>query len=177
MSKGNCSWCTGSFEGLSEVYRRKSTQLEFCTINCLEDYEKYQHEHKRSRWYLAAAGILGLFILVYATTPKAQAQEQAEHHHPLHEEFYSKWKVPGQPNASCCNARIETNGRETGDCEPSQAEIRNGDWFVYIRQLKRWIPVEDSKIIHEPNPNIYDAHVCWTPPRGIICFKPPDTGG
>jgi len=22
-----------------------------------------------------------------------------------------------------------------------------------------------------------DAHICWTPARGVLCFLPPDTGG
>lgn len=101
----------------------------------------------------------------------------AQDHHPLHKDFYHHWRAPDNPHASCCNARIEENGEVRGDCEPSQARIRNGNWEVWIRQTGIWLQVPDAKIIREPNPNIFDAHVCWTLERGIICFKPPDTGG
>lgn len=169
MRKGNCAWCTGSFEGLGHVYSpRAFKDLEFCTIDCLEDYEEYQHGHKRSRWYLAAAGILGLFILVYATTPKAQAHEH-----------YSDWKVPGT-NGSCCNERVEKDGTETGDCEIAPFEVRqdnegNVDWYVYIRQVKRWQKVPEQTLLREKNPDPagIDGHVCWTLPKGVICARPP----
>jgi hypothetical protein len=136
----------------------------------------------QSRWYVAVAGMLAILLIAFASTPRARAQDQAEHdqaehHHPFHKDFYSKWKVPGNPNASCCNARIEQDGKETGDCEPARAEVRDGNWYVWIRQVKQWERVYDTQIVRYPNPNIFDAHVCWTQSRGIICFKPPDTGG
>jgi len=131
---------------------------------------------------VAVAGMIAVLLIAFASTPRARAQDQAEHdqaehHHPFHKNFYSKWKEPGNPNASCCNARIEQDGKETGDCEPAKAEVRNGSWYVWIRQVKKWERVYDTQIVRDPNPNIFDAHVCWTQPRGIICFKPPDTGG
>ena len=43
--------------------------------------------------------------------------------------------------------------------------------------MKQWEKVDDTQIVRYPNPSIFDAHVCWTRSRGIICFKPPDTGG
>lgn len=98
-------------------------------------------------------------------------------HHPLHRDFYRHWMAPDNPATSCCNARITTNGVETGDCEPTEGRIRDGQWQAWIRQTGRWVVVPDVKIIRQPNPNIFDAHVCWTLDRGIICFKPPDTGG
>lgn len=96
-------------------------------------------------------------------------------HHPLHENFYRHWMQPKNPTMSCCNARIEKDGVETGDCEPTQARIIKGDWYVWIRQIKEWVKVPDEKIIRERNPNIFDAHVCFN--GTILCFKPPDTGG
>lgn len=78
---------------------------------------------------------------------------------------------------SCCNARVEKDGMETGDCEPTHARIMDGQWWVYIRQLNTYIPVPDRLVLRERNPNVENAHVCWTPPRGIICFVPEDTGG
>ena len=122
---------------------------------------------------LVSVAVISILFL-YGSDLRGQTQE---HHHPLHKDFYQQWKQPGT-NASCCNARIvDATGQEIGDCEPSQARIREGNWEVWIRQIKKWVPVAPEKILRERNPNIFDAHVCWTPERGIICFVPPDTGG
>lgn len=121
------------------------------------------------RWIAAALGILLCFL-----TYKATAQD---HHHPLHRDFYQHWRDPSNPQISCCNARIEKDGQEIGDCEPSKAEVRNGAWYVWIRQTGEWLQVPDAKVLRERNPNGQDAHICWTPLRGVICFVPPDTGG
>jgi len=100
-------------------------------------------------------------------------------HHPHHADFYRHWMQPGVwPPKSCCNARIRhLNGGETGDCEPTRAEVRGGNWWVWVAQLGSWLPVPDSKIIRVRNPSGQDAHLCWTPTSGILCFSPPDTGG
>lgn len=103
-------------------------------------------------------------------------------HHPLHEDFYRHWMTPDNPNASCCDARVTVDGVEKGDCEPTKAKmVKDAEgvprWFAYIRQLNAYVPVPDAKILRERNPNVFDAHVCWTPDRGIICFVPEDTGG
>lgn len=97
-------------------------------------------------------------------------------HHPHHRDFYRHWKQPGS-DLSCCDARIEREGIEVGDCEPTQAEVRNGGWFAWLRQERRWIEIPDSRIVRERNPNVTDAHLCWTPMSGVLCFVPPDTGG
>jgi len=99
-----------------------------------------------------------------------------DHHHPLHHDFYRHWIDP-VTGGSCCNARIEKDGIETGDCEPTRAKIVGGQWFVYVRQLNAYIPVPDRKVLRERNPSGQDAHLCWTPNRGVICFVPEDTGG
>lgn len=99
-----------------------------------------------------------------------------QHHHPLHKDFYQHWKIPGT-DRSCCNARVEVNGVESGDCEPTHAIIRNGRWFVWIRQIKEYLPVPDDRVLRERNPNVENAHICWTPASGVICFVPEDTGG
>ena len=98
------------------------------------------------------------------------------HHHPFHQEFYRHWKQPGTTE-SCCNARVVKNNVEEGDCEPATAEVRAGQWWVYVPQINEWVEIPDAKIIRERNPNIVDAHHCWTPARGTLCFVPPDTGG
>jgi len=103
-----------------------------------------------------------------------------EHHHPLHQDFYRTWKQPGS-SASCCDARVTRDGREIGDCEPTQAELRRNrdgavQWFAWLRQESRWVEVPDERIIRERNPSTFDAHLCWNYGQ-VLCFVPPDTGG
>lgn len=100
----------------------------------------------------------------------------AQNHHPLHQDFYRHWKDP-VTGGSCCNARVEINGTEIGDCEPTRAKIVAGQWFVWVRQLNAYIPVPDIRVLRERNPTGQDAHICWQPNRGVICFVPEDTGG
>lgn len=118
-------------------------------------------------------GLFGAVLLIGALISDAWPQD----HHPLHRDFYMNWKQPGT-SVSCCNARIETNGVETGDCEPTDAKLVNGRWMVWIRQLNDWLPGDD-KIIRERNPTVdgTSAHVCWTRASGIMCFVPPFGGG
>lgn len=119
------------------------------------------------------AAILFAIVLIVGC-----ASARAQDHHPLHRDFYRHWKAPDNPTASCCDARMAGPfGGEIGDCEPTQARVVDGRWQAWVRQTGVWIAVPDEKIIREPNPNIFDAHLCWTPQRGVICFKPPDTGG
>jgi hypothetical protein len=103
--------------------------------------------------------ILAAVLAAFATSALAQSDNHGNGHAQLH------------------NARIETDGRETGDCEPTQARVRDGHWEAWVRQIGRWQKIPDEKIISQRNPSIFDAHLCWTPWRGTICFVPPDTGG
>jgi hypothetical protein len=120
---------------------------------------------------ILCAGVVAFGLIVDSV--RAQG-----HHHPLHLDFYRHWKEPGSdPPRSCCDARVNTHGVETGDCEPTHSIIRNGHWFVWVRQLNRYEQVPEGKILRERNPNVENAHLCWTPARGIICFVPEDTGG
>ena len=121
--------------------------------------------------------ILAAVYAAFATSALAQSDDHGNGHAQFHKDFYRHWREPGDPNASCCNARIEADGRETGDCEPTEARVRDGHWEAWIRQIGRWQKIPDEKIIKQPNPSIFDAHLCWTPWRGTICFVPPDTGG
>lgn len=142
-----------------------------CAWACLICRGRGMHAADGRSALIAAAVLLALAVLSIGA---AVGQD----HHPLHRDFYRHWMQPGvHPPLSCCNARVEVNGIESGDCEPTRGRIRNGQWQAWIRQTGRWLPVPDEKIVREPNPNIFDAHVCWTAERGIICFKPEDTGG
>lgn len=126
------------------------------------------------RWivlWLSLIG-LGLILLGYGI---AKAQSPAPHHE-FHKDFYRHWLQPGT-NKSCCNARVTVHGHELGDCEPTAATIRNGDWFAWNRLRGEWLRIPDSRILRERNPNVFDGHLCWTPDQGVICFVPPSTGG
>lgn len=121
---------------------------------------------------LLLATVLALLIAIGG----ARAQD-APHHHPLHQDFYRHWMRP-DGLGSCCNARMALpSGGEIGDCEPTYAEVRAGQWWAWVRQTSEWLMVPDSRIIHVRNPTGQDAHLCWTPAAGIMCFNPPDTGG
>lgn len=123
---------------------------------------------RSNNWMLAVGGMLGLILIVFATSHKARAHDH-----------YMDWKVPGSPNASCCNERVETDGNVTGDCERAPFELRNVQgsvvWYVYIRQIKQWQVVPEQSLLREKNPDPagIDGHICWTLPRGIICARPP----
>lgn len=132
---------------------------------------------------LVAAAVLTLFgagLLVGVLAGRALAQSPSplgpgEHHHPFHD-FYRHWLQPGvSPAVSCCNARRTQQGVEVGDCEPTEARVVNGGWQAWLRQESRWVEIPDDKVIREPNPTIFDAHLCWN--GRVLCFKPPDTGG
>lgn len=111
------------------------------------------------------------------SSPGLQAPSPgADQHHDFHRDFYRYWLQPGT-NKSCCNARVTAFGHVIGDCEPTQAEIRNGAWFAWNRIEGRWLRIPENRILRERNPSGQDAHLCWTPEQGVICFVPPDTGG
>ena len=120
------------------------------------------------------AGLFAVVLFVLAAMAAGAAMAQAPDHHEFHRDFYRYWKQPGS-NASCCDARVTRDGRETGDCEPTRAEIRGGIWWAWLRQENRWVEVPDARIIRERSPNVTDAHLCWN--GQVLCFVPPATGG
>lgn len=175
-----CFWCGGSLRNLKNIFKGQNSSHEYCSENCLKRGLDREIRYKatlagqvNSPWHLAAAGILLLFVIGFLGTPRARAQS----HHDFHKDFYRNWVAPDNPSKSCCNARINTFGVESGDCEPTEARVVNGYWHAWVRQKKEWLRIPDEKIVRYPNPNIFDSHLCWTPQSGIICFRPADTGG
>ena len=104
----------------------------------------------RSAAYIGTAALLAAFILVFATAPRARAQENGHHLH--HADHYSKWKQPGT-EISCCNGRETKDGRTMGDCFPTTAEVRAGSWWAKTDD-GRWVIVPDDRIIRERNPDV-----------------------
>jgi hypothetical protein len=125
----------------------------------------------RSSAYIGMAAILAAFILVFASAPRTRAQDNGHHLH--HAEHYSKWKQPGS-EVSCCNGRETKDGRTTGDCYPTTAEVRAGSWWAKTDD-GRWVIVPDDRIIRERNPDAERAHLCFNHGR-VLCFVPPSTG-
>ena len=120
---------------------------------------------------LLFAAILAVFILAFATAPKARAQDNGHHLH--HADHYSKWKQPGT-DTSCCNGRETKDGQTTGDCYPTTAEVRAGSWWAKTDD-GRWVIVPEDRIIRERNPDVERTHLCFNYDR-VLCFVPPNTG-
>jgi len=105
-----------------------------------------------------------------------QADQPIDGGHMRWHYYYQHWRQPGT-DSSCCNAReTSPGGQEIGDCEPTEAKLRQGEWYAWERHTQRWLKVPDTKIIRERNPSHEEGHLCWTPSAGIVCFVPPDTG-
>lgn len=125
---------------------------------------------------IAVVWSLAMVIIGY-TAGRVRAQSP---HHPLHRDFYRHWMQPGiSPPVSCCNARMTVQGVEVGDCEPTEARLVAGRWYARLPHSGPFIAVPDAKILRERNPTQdgTDAHLCYTPSRGVLCFVPPFGGG
>ena len=117
------------------------------------------------------------FAAIVAFVPQRARGQDAQHHHPLHHDFYRHWLQPGT-GISCCDARVMKDGVEVGDCEPTDAKVVNGQWWAYLRQEQRYVPVPDDVILREKNPTQggTDGHLCYNYGR-VLCFVPPFGGG
>src|SRR5512147_515107 len=83
--------------------------------------------------------------------------------------YYQHWKQPGT-TISCCNARVNLMGVETGDCEPVPYKFENGEWIVWVRQELRWLRIPDDRLIRERNPSSEEFHLCYnTYTKQILC--------
>ncbi len=83
---------------------------------------------------------------------------------------YREWRQPGNPNASCCNEKVDHgNGHITGDCQPVTATpIGNGAWLVTVEG--REVIVTPDKVLPFPSPD-GRTHWCGV---GVVtyCFVP-----
>jgi hypothetical protein len=101
----------------------------------------------------------------------AHAQDGQSHagpnRHPpqdqLHEKFYSTWRMPDKPSASCCN---------DADCYPTEIKYVDGDIYAKRREDGQYIRVPPEKV--ERNRDNPDGrnHLCAPPPGA---FRPSDT--
>ena len=94
------------------------------------------------------------------------AQHHHHHHHPpqdqpLHEMFYSKWHMPDNPSASCCNE---------ADCYPTEIKFVDGNIYAkragktgstFSFRPKRWSETETilmAGTIYAPHHPAHSAH-------------------
>ena len=165
-----CDGCGRSTKQIVEVWTRGSR--EYCSRRCFDaDRLKAASPTSPSRAYFGFAFIIALLMVVFATTPRARAQDNGHHLH--HADHYSKWLQPGTA-ASCCNGRETKDGQTTGDCYPTTAEVRAGSWWAKTDD-GRWVIVPEDRIIRERNPDVERAHLCFSYDR-VLCFVPPNTG-
>jgi hypothetical protein len=94
----------------------------------------------------------------------ASAARADEHHHPaqdapIHEQFYSTWMRPDQPDKSCCNKR---------DCAPVTQVRRVGNRWQALRDGE-WLTIPPEKI--EVNRDSPDgrSHLCAIG-GSVLCF-------
>jgi hypothetical protein len=109
------------------------------------------------------------FVLVAFVVP-TQAQEHRGHpvaDLPLHQKFYSSWRMPDQPTKSCCNM---------ADCYPT--EVRMQEDLIYARRREdgKWLRIPSHKVErHRDNPDGRN-HLCAPPPAAshapdtVFCF-------
>ena len=69
------------------------------------------------------------FVLVVFSVP-TQAQEHRGHpvaDLPLHEKFYSSWRMPDQPTRSCCNM---------ADCYPTEVRMQGDLIYAVVGRME-----------------------------------------
>src|SRR4029453_6030777 len=125
----------------------------------------------QSSLYIGIAATLAAFIVAFATSPKARAQDNG--HHLYHADHYSHWNQPGT-NVSCCHGKEKKDGRTTDDCYPTTDEVRAGSWWAK-RDDGQWVIVPYDRILRERNPDVERAHLCFNYGT-VLCFVPPSTG-
>lgn len=181
----NCGWCNNLLKGLRNIYKGQNCERYYCSHSCLTSGEDRAIRYRatlagmvHSPWYVGLASILAVFMLVFATTPKARAEDH-KHHSPWHD-FYKDWQQPTPSKSSCCNARFNERGEEVGDCEATNLfELRRTKdglrWFAFVPAIDQVIQVPDEKIIREKNPDQTGrmGHICFSPIVGVLCAVPP----
>jgi len=166
-----CDGCGRSMEQVGEVWTIGGK--EYCSRRCFEGDRPGATSPTSPSWaYVGLAFIVALFMFVFVATPRARAQDSGHHLH--HTDHYSKWLQPGSA-ASCCNGRESKDGHTAGDCAPTKAEVRHGNWWAKLHDSSDWVQIPDERIIREPNPMPEQAHLCYLYGK-VLCFVPPSTG-
>ena len=113
------------------------------------------------------------FLLAMAPSRAQQGDQDAvTRQHPsqdqlLHERFYSRWHMPDNPSASCCNE---------ADCYPTEIKYINDNVYAKRREDGRYLLIPTEKM--ERNRDNPDGrnHLCAPPPNAahpsdtVYCF-------
>lgn len=110
-------------------------------------------------------GLVGLVfwllaILVVLSFLAGMLAQRAWAHDP-----YSSWKVPGNPNVSCCNL---------DDCRPTRAYVgEDGLWRAWNADIGEWLTVNPGALLPADYAGDGRSHLCA---RGnyVFCFTPGD---
>lgn len=92
-------------------------------------------------------------------------------------DHYAHWHIPGT-QASCCNEKTTVNGETTGDCYPTDAELRDGAWWAR-RDNGQWVEIPERATLRQINPDEtgQKAHLCYNDiTLTVLCFVPPSGG-
>lgn len=122
-------------------------------------------------------------VMAFASMARAQGMDMGQHDHSEgHAEFhdhYKGWCQPGWPKPciyvnSCCKEKHDGSG----DCFPTDGELRDGKWFLRD-QHGTMIEMPPDKEVHEINPDETGTrgHLCQNPYNDkIFCWRPPVGG-
>ena len=101
-----------------------------------------------------------VFFVFLAFSAPTQAQEHRGHpvaDLPLHEKFYSSWRMPDQPTRSCCNM---------ADCYPTEVRIQGDLIYARRREDGKWLRIPSHKVErHRDNPTAAIIYVRRRPPH------------
>lgn len=109
---------------------------------------------------LVGSAIILLFITL--SLARSQGHQHPPHDVAIHEQFYSTWRMPDQPEKSCCNKT---------DCYPTEARWESGHWQAKRREDGKWLFIPWEKV--EQNRDSPDGrnHLCAPPPTATA-YKP-----
>jgi hypothetical protein len=113
---------------------------------------------------LRAAIAFAACVLLAFTAAQASRARADEHQHPpqdvpIHEQFYSTWMRPDQPDKSCCNRR---------DCAPV-TQVRRADNRWQALRDGEWLTIPPEKIEHNRDSPDGRSHLCAIGGT-VLCF-------
>ena len=100
-----------------------------------------------------------LLVAIVLTNARADEHDHPPQDVPIHEQFYSTWMRPDQPNQSCCNRR---------DCAPATAVRRHGDRWQAERNGE-WLTIPPEKVERHRDSPDGRSHLCAIG-LSVICF-------
>ena len=116
------------------------------------------------KWCCVALTLIFILGLVVLTTPPHARADEA-HIHKYHatadQDQWMKSLIRPDTGTSCCNLN---------DCNPTDAEWRDGQWWAVYKGQWRAIPPE--KVLSKPLSLDGEAWLCAMD-RTVFCFVPP----